>query len=131
MNLKWFPLYCIWYFNMADAGWGITPISFIYWKKVSFFIWILFKVSFFKKKDFTYLFLEREEGRKKERERNTSVWLLFTCPQLGTWSATQACALTWNRTGDTLVCRPMLNPLTYTSQGYFGINLMKEVKDLH
>ena len=36
-------------------------------------------------KDFIYLFLEREEGKKKERERNINVWLLLTCPLLGTW----------------------------------------------
>ena len=46
-------------------------------------------------KDFIYLFLEREERRKKERERNISVWLSFTWPPLETWPATQACALDW------------------------------------
>ena len=35
-------------------------------------------------------------------------------PQLGTWPATQACALTGNRTGDLLV----INPLSHTSQGF-------------
>ena len=39
-------------------------------------------------------------------------------PLLGTWPATQACALNWNRTGDPLVCRPTLDPLSHTSQGY-------------
>ena len=39
---------------------------------------------FFFFKDFIYLFLGRE--------RNTNVWLLLTCPQLGTWPTTQACA---------------------------------------
>ena len=38
--------------------------------------------------------------------------------QLWTWPATQACALTGNRTGDLLVCRPAFNPLSHTSQGY-------------
>ena len=38
-------------------------------------------------------------------------------PQLGTWPATQACALTVNRTGNSLVRRPALNPLRHTSQG--------------
>ena len=71
----------------------------------------------FKKKHFIYLFLERREGREKERERNINVWL---CPPLGTWPAAQACALTGNRTGDPLVRRPMLNPLSYTSQGKFA-----------
>ena len=31
-------------------------------------------------KDFTYLFLERGEGRKKERERNINVWFPLTRP---------------------------------------------------
>ena len=31
-------------------------------------------------KDFIYLFLERGEGREKERERNINVWLPLTCP---------------------------------------------------
>ena len=39
-------------------------------------------------------------------------------PQLGTWPATQACALNRNRIGDLLVCRPVLNPLSHNSQGY-------------
>ena len=35
----------------------------------------------------------------------------------GTQSATQACALTGNQTGDPLVRRPALSPLSHTSQG--------------
>ena len=46
-------------------------------------------------KDFIYLFLERGEGWEKERERNITVWLPLQCPLLGTWPATQACALDW------------------------------------
>ena len=34
-----------------------------------------------------------------------------------TWPATQACALTGNQTGDPLVRRPALSPLSHTSQG--------------
>ena len=30
-----------------------------------------------------YLFLDREEGREKERERNINVWLSLTCPRTG------------------------------------------------
>ena len=41
-------------------------------------------------------FLEKEEGEEKERERNINVYLPFTRPLLGTWSMTQACALTGN-----------------------------------
>ena len=47
-------------------------------------------------KDFIYLFLERGEGREKERERNINVWLPLAFPLLGAWPATQACALTGN-----------------------------------
>ena len=64
-----------------------------------------------------YLFLERGEGREKEKERNINVWLPPSCPQLGIWPATQACALTGNQTGNSLVHRPALNPLRHTSQG--------------
>ena len=56
---------------------------------------------------FYYFFLERREGR--ERERNINVWLPLVHPLLGTWPATQACALTGNQTGDPLVRRPALN----------------------
>ena len=52
-------------------------------------------ISFFKKILFIYLFLEREEGKEKERVRNINVWLPLTCPLLGTWPATQSCALDW------------------------------------
>ena len=50
-------------------------------------------------------------------ERNISVQLSLTWALLGTWPATQACALTRNQTDDPLVCRPMLNPLSHPSQG--------------
>ena len=71
------------------------------------------------------LFLEIGEGREKERERNINVWLPPVCPPLGTWPATQACALTGNRIGSSLVRRPALNLLSYTSQGFLKITLKK------
>ena len=50
------------------------------------------------------LFIFREKERKeKEKERNISVCLPLTHPYWGTWPATQACALTGNRTSDPLV----------------------------
>ena len=63
-----------------------------------------------------YLFLERGEGKGKKRERNINQ-LPFTCPQPGTWPTTQACAPTGNRTGNLLVRRLVLNPLSHTSPG--------------
>ena len=42
--------------------------------------------------------------------------LPLACPLLGTWPATQECSLTGNRTNNPLVFRPVLNPLSHTSQ---------------
>ena len=66
------------------------------------------------------IYLSREEGRG-ERERNINVWLPLVRPLLGTWPETQACALTGDWTGDPLVWRPALNPLSHTSQGSCGL----------
>ena len=52
-----------------------------------------------------YLFIFRERGREGERERNINVWLSLMYPLLGTWPATQACALTGDGTGNPLVRR--------------------------
>ena len=49
-------------------------------------------------KDFIYLFLERRE--EKKRERNINVWSPLPHPLLGTWTATQACALSGNQTSN-------------------------------
>ena len=38
-------------------------------------------------------------------------------PQLGTWPANQACALTWNWTTDISVCGMTLDTLSHTRQG--------------
>ena len=50
-----------------------------------------------------------------------NMWLPLAHPPLGTWPATQACALTGNLTSDPLVHRLALNPLSHTSQGHFLI----------
>ena len=68
-----------------------------------------------------FLFIKRGEGREEERKRNINVWLPLVRPLLGTWPATQACALTGNQTGNPLVCRLVLNPLSHTSQDCFSI----------
>ena len=42
-----------------------------------------------------YLFIFRgEKGEEIQREKNVNVWLPLEHPLLGTWPATQACALT-------------------------------------
>ena len=64
-----------------------------------------------------YLFIFRKRGVEGEREGNISVYLPLARPLLGTWPATQACALTGNQTSDPLVHRPALNPLSHTCQG--------------
>ena len=75
---------------------------------------------FLKKILFIDLYVERGERREKERERNIHVWLPLMHPVLGTWPTTQACALTGNRTGDSLVLRPAVNPQSHASQGRLG-----------
>ena len=71
---------------------------------------------------FKKLFIFREIGEEREKERETSMCqrdinqLPLARPLLGTWPATQACALTGNPTGDLLVHKPAPNPLSHTSQ---------------
>ena len=79
-------------------------------------------------KDFIYLFLERGEGREKEREKNINVLLPLACPQLGTWPVTQACPLTGNQTNDLLVRMLALNPLNHTSRGKMALYFKKNIE---
>ena len=76
---------------------------------ISFYQWTFFK---------GFIYLYSEKRREEEKERNISVWLPLARPTLGTDPTAQACALTGNQTGDLLVCRPALNPLSHTSQGF-------------
>ena len=73
-------------------------------------------ISFFFFKGFIYLFLERGEGREKEREKNISVWLPLSSLAPGTQSATQACGPIRNWTSNPLVCRLALSPLSHTNK---------------
>ena len=63
--------------------------------------------SFFYFKDFIYFIFR--EGKKRQ------CVVASQYPLVRTWTTTQACALTWNQTGDPLVCRTELNPLNHTS----------------
>ena len=47
---------------------------------------------------YLFIYLERREGREKERERNVNVWLPLARTKLETWPETQAHALTGNQT---------------------------------
>ena len=68
-------------------------------------------------KDFVYLFIFRERGREGERGGVKHQCVFDSHPLLGTWPATQVCALTGNQTTDPLLCRLALNPLSYICQG--------------
>ena len=68
------------------------------------------KTPFFKR---FYLFILRERGREGEKYQCVVASLV---PLTGDLAPTQACALTGNQTDD-LVHRPVLNPLSHTSQG--------------
>ena len=63
--------------------------------------------------DFIY-FLNR--GREKNGEKHQCVLASWATPTR-TWLATQACALTGNRTCKPLVHSLVLNPLSHTNQG--------------
>ena len=112
-----------WTCNLGMLGLHSHPLSYlaragrIFYSFVCLFIYL----------DFIYLLLERGKGREKERERNinvsTLIWLPLIRPQLKTWPATQACALTGNRTNDLLVHRLALSPLNHTRKDA-GLNLL-------
>ena len=71
----------------------------------------------FFKRFYLFTFREGKEGGESSICERHINWLPLSYPQLGTWPATQACALTRNWTGDDLsVRRLVLNPLSHTSQ---------------
>ena len=75
---------------------------------------------------YIYFLIFRERGRGGEREGKKHQMAL-THLQLGTWPTRPACALTGNWTGDLLVHKLTLNPLSHTSQGqnYFKFHIPK------
>ena len=62
------------------------------------------------------MFREREMRETLMCEREKCIDRLR---HMGTWPATQACALTGNRTCNISVHRPVLSSLSYTNQGSF------------
>ena len=74
---------------------------------------------------FKFIFRERRREGEKEGEKYGCIkeninWLSLAHPHLGTWPTTQACTLTGNQTHDLSIHRPVLNPLSHTSQGWVG-----------
>ena len=63
-------------------------------------------ISYFFKILFIYLFLERGREWKTVGEKYQCVWLPLRRPPLGTWPATQACALIGNWTSNPLIHSP-------------------------
>ena len=68
---------------------------------------------FLKKIIYLFLFLEREEGREKEMERNIKVQL----PPTGDLACNPCMCLTGNWTSNPMVHRLALSPLSHTTQG--------------
>ena len=85
------------------------------WGVVQCFFFNMFVQVYLFVLDF-YLLIFRGERKDKERERLPLTW-----PPLGTWPATEACALTGNQTSNPLVCRSMLSSLSYSNQGVFSV----------
>ena len=79
-------------FPRIAGGWGLDSVMLEELEK--YYMCVCVCVCVFK--DFISLFLERREGREKERERNINVWLPLEHSLLETWPTTQACGLTGN-----------------------------------
>ena len=75
-------------------------------------------------KNILFIDFQREGKGRRKNERNINVWLPLMCSLLETCPTTQACSLTGNQTGDPLVHRLALNPLSHTSQGRIFNNQM-------
>ena len=106
-----FDPHCSLYFPASFCTWKFLIV---WWTLWILYCWVFnivssYGYSFFK--DFIYLFF-----RQRGRERNINVWLPLAHPLLGTWLTTKTCTLIGNWTGDSLVRRLALNPLSHTSQ---------------
>ena len=97
-------------FSIISNPWDQTYLTCFNPLQLLFFLKIYIFLRF-------YLFLERGQGREGEKHQCV---VASHVPPTGdlTWPATQANALTGNRTSDPLVHRLALNPLSHTIQGY-------------
>ena len=112
-DLEWILSHC-WLCAISSTGKREIDKSLHYFNFLIFSCLLLLGIFL---KDFIYLFLETGQVKERERERNINLWLPLLYPWLGSWPATQACALTGNRTCNPLVHRLALNPLSHTNQG--------------
>ena len=110
-----------WKFIPFDFTNSLSPHPLISFS-VSLFFFLFRKTLYLFILKILFIYFQRQDkgGRKRRKEtfvcgRNIDQ-LLLTHPQPGTWPATQACALTGNRTSNLSVCRMALNPLSHTSQ---------------
>ena len=71
---------------------------------------LIIKQRQFFKRFYLRIFREEKEGKHQ-------CVVASSAHSTGDWLKTQACALTGNWTSDPLVHRPVLNPLSHTSQG--------------
>ena len=105
LDFKCEPVHTHVYTHMYDCfcsvKWQIFPLN-----QIREYLPLVFFLTF-------YLFIFIERGREGERERNINAWLPLLHHLLGTWPATQACALTGNWTSNSLVDRLALNPLSH------------------
>ena len=73
-------------------------------------------LSFFFFFKILFLYFYREQKARRQRGRETSMCERLVASLRQPRPATQACALTGNRTGDLSVHRSAVNPLSHTSQ---------------
>ena len=72
------------------------------------------------KKDFIYLFLERGEGREKEREKYQCVVASHVAPT-GDLACNPGMCPDWESNWQPFGLQPTLNPLSYASQGFLAL----------
>ena len=71
-----------------------------------------------------FLFERLDSGEGREKEGKHQRVVAFRTPPTGDLPTVQVCALTGNRTGDSVVCRPALSPLSHTpGRAMFSLSL--------
>ena len=93
---------------------GKCPVCPDEWLFFSYGLCFLFS---FKKRFYLFIFTQKGRVGEREGEKHQCVVASHVAP-LGTWPATQACALSRNQSRNPLVHRPVLNQLSCTSQGW-------------